>query len=250
MKKRKTIRENEDMPLIFPIICIVALILGAAIVGFVISNNHEAGMNELKTKYDSISVDFEFSNDCNDDRTYKINFNTHDTFTAQIDIDDEDSDLKRYFLGSEDNKVYQKIYAGSWKDVDARSDFIMPDTRITRILEKIKGSASEKISFNDGISVFGIINIKDSETIYQDLNSLTALGNNWKISNYSFLEAKVYIERNGNINKVVFYPTGKDKESGWRNGDYIAKCKDITLLFYDHNKTIVNYKEDLWNVVK
>ena len=252
MAKRKSKKKSQNDRLSILIkFGVIMLVLGIiAAVYFVIYNNREAELSNLKTKYDSISIDFKYSDDCYDDRTYKIDFNKHDTFTVQSDATEEKYNSKRYILGSEDGKVYQKYLASDWRDMQAASDFVMPDTRVTRVLEKLKSSKGEKISSNDGIFVFGITSIGDADSVYQDLNSLTAFGNNWEISSYSSLEAKVYIERNGNINKIIFYPVGKDKKNGWRNGDYIGECESITWTFYDHNKTSVNYKEDLWNVIK
>lgn len=204
----------------------------------------------MRTKYDSISIDFKYSDDCSDDRAYKVDFKKHDTFTVQSDATEEKYNSKRYFLGSLDGKVYQKYLASDWRDMQVDSKFVLPDARIERVLNNIKNSNNELISSDKEMAVFGITNIKDANSVYVDLNSLTAFGNDWDISSYSSLEAKIYIERGGFINKIIFYPSGKDKKNGWRNGDYICECDNITWSFYDHNKTIVNYKEDLWNVIK
>ena len=166
----------------------------------------------MRTRCDSISIDFKYSDDCSDDRTYKVDFKKHDTFTIQSDATEERYNSKRYFLGSLDGKVYQKYLASDWRDMQVDSKFVLPDTRIERVLDNIKNSNNELISSEKEMAVFGITNIKDANSVYADLNSLTAFGNNWDISSYSSLEAKVYIERGGFINKIIFYPSGKDKK--------------------------------------
>lgn len=59
------------------------------------------------------------------------------------------------------------------------SKFVLPDTRIERVLNNIKSSDNELISSDKEMAVFGITNIKDANSVYVDLNSLTAFGNNW-----------------------------------------------------------------------
>lgn len=125
--------------------------------------------------------------------------------------------------------MYQKYLASDWRDMQVDSKFVLPDTRIERVLNNIKSSDNELISSDKEMAVFGITNIKDANSVYVNLNSLIAFGNNWNISSYSSLEAKIYIERSGFINKIIFYPSGKDKKkNGWRNGDYICECDNIT----------------------
>lgn len=92
------------------------------------------------------------------------------------------------------------------------SKFVLPDTRIERVLNNIKSSDNELISSDKEMAVFGITNIKDANSVYVNLNSLTAFGNNWNISSYSSLEAKIYIERGGFINKIILSKWQKQKE--------------------------------------
>lgn len=88
-------------------ICGIAVAVAVIIVVIIlIQNNREIVFSDLHTKYDSISIDFKYSDDCSDDRTYKVDFKKHDTFTVQSDATEEKYNSKRYFLGSLDGKMY------------------------------------------------------------------------------------------------------------------------------------------------
>lgn len=56
-------------------ICGIAVAVAVIIVVIIlIQNNREIVFSDLHTKYDSISIDFKYSDDCSDDRTYKVDF--------------------------------------------------------------------------------------------------------------------------------------------------------------------------------
>lgn len=244
-KKKKLI--NSSLVVRFAFGLAVVLLISAIVA--IIYNNRSVLLKDMKTSYKSLSIDMEYSDDCSKKRTYKIDFSSHDTFGIQSDATKEEYNSKRYFLGSDD-RVYQKFLGGNWTDMNVPSSFVMPDTRVTRVLENLRSSSGEELSSEDGLFVFGIKDVKNAESVYVDVNSLTAFGNNWDVKTFSSINAKVFLDRDGNAKKIIFYPIGKDSKNGWKSGDYICDCKQVTWLLYDYNKTIVNYKDELWNVIK
>lgn len=247
-------------------LCIAGLII-LIFVLITISNNRPITLKDLKTSYSSMTLKISYNDNCANKVDYKIDFKTHDTFGVMDNATSEEYNCKRYFLGS-NGKTYQKIYAADWKTYEFKKDY--PDSRVKKVLEAIKNSQGELLTDDGDIAVFGITDLNDPKMVYAEVNNLSAFGNEWGASNYQSLSAKVYLQKSGVINKIIFYPVSKSQETSWAvyatntrimylpttgvlektsaDFDSIRKCKEVIWSFSDINSSAVNYKEDLWNL--
>ena len=258
----------------FLAVCVFGIaVAGVFLFSVFIRNNRDITLSDLKTHYSSLSLKVSYNTDCADEVRWKVDYRTGDSF-GEIENGTEDKyNCKRYFLGSRE-QMYRKVFGSEWEIYDFRGEF--PDSRITKVLEYISRSDGELLTKEDnGIFVFGVKTLNRPQEIYEYLNDISALGNDWGSENYSSLSAKVYVHQNGDISKIIFYPKSKRTDASWyryatntrlmllttkimsyekekntADYDYIRSCSEITWTFSNLDGTEVNYKEDLWNVLK
>lgn len=268
-KSKKQLKKEKQKKIIFLSLGGVAMlaILATICISF---SSRTISLKDLKTSYDSFTLSVSYNNDCASPEIYNVDLKSHDTFGVIDNATSDEYNCKRYFLGSK-KETYQKYFAADWAKYDFSKEY--PDSRIIKVLNLLKGSPYELLSTNDDSYVFGITSINDAKTVYEHINDISAFGNDWGSDNYVSLAAKVYMRKNGHIDKIIFAPTSKSTDTSWLSyatntrlmylptrligdkggsADYdsIRSCKEITWSFSKINETTVNYKEDLWNVTK
>ena len=83
--------------------------------------------------------------------------------------------------------------------------------------------------------------------VYENVNDIMALGNDFGSGKFESIKAKIFLQRNGEVSKIIFYPKGAGKTEGSQvDSDYIQNCDEVIWEFSDINKTTLNYKNDLW----
>lgn len=267
-KPRGKKENNPGAKVAIVIISSILFITIIIVVSVIFAMSKDITLHNLKTSYDSMTLYISYDNDCMHDAQYKIDTKVHDTFGIIDNATEDKYNCRRYFLGSK-SETYEKNYAADWQKYDFNKDY--PDVRVERVLKNLKDSEGELLSKNDDLFVFGVSDVKNAKDVYADVNSLSALGNDWGSSNFKSISAKVYVRRNGHIEKILFYPVPKSKETSWgsyaintrmmvlhtnsgvmekttADFDSIRNCNEIAWIFTAINETTVDYKETLWNV--
>ncbi len=244
-KSKKILRKK----LLFSLSAIIFLAI-IITVCIVLRVSYEPLLSDMETHYDSLSLRVDFKgSDCDlyEYQSIKIdNKNGIAYFDNVLSSSIEESRIRRYFLRNEknyDKLYYQKYLAGQWQYNSLPSNFKYPNERLNEVLEDIKKSSGDKLSIDNDMIVYGISDFIDGKKIYEHVNSIAALGNDYGSDLYASMKAKVYLQKNRRISKIIFYPKSLPKQA---MSDVIGKCKEVTWSFSDINKTVINYKDELW----
>lgn len=249
----KTNKNGKLSPKAFVLIVVLAFIAIAAIIAVpIIVHNltYEPQLSDIKTDFDNYTLTVRHKGECGREKEYELILinNTENVakFRDVLSPDLEDSEIIRYYVPSE-GKYYQKYLAGRWNYNTLVSRFVMPNERIRETLSFMRDSHGKKLSNKNGLFIYGVYDPVQEEKVYENVNDIMALGNDFGSGKFESIKAKIFLQRSGEVSKIIFYPKGAGKTEGFQvDSDYIQDCDEVIWEFSDINKTTLNYKNDLW----
>lgn len=186
------------------ILFVTAITVSALAIHYNSEQKHIPTFRNMQTDYDNYSLRVDLSDNCHSETSlnqhiYKIDNQNNIAYVEEIiNPDIKESKIRRYYLNYEKNyrKLYfQKYLAADWQYNNLPSNYEYPNSKIKKVLNYIKEASSDAISENKEEAIYGISFFKNEEDVYQNVNSLAVLGNDWTSNHFNENQARYWYYR-------------------------------------------------------